>query len=107
VPAGDPPGVAGRRRQLFERSMRRPAARRESLQPKMRDLFSHQPPPARRRAPAPKPLGAVLRGSIWRQPGQIEPAIYKAIGTRTGYGGHFRALQGFKYIGERELLTTP
>lgn len=24
------------------------------------------------------------------------------VGTGTGYGGHFRAVQGFKYIGERK-----
>jgi len=26
--------------------------------------------------------------------------IRRAIGTNAGYGGHFRAVQGFKYIGQ-------
>jgi N6-adenosine-specific RNA methylase IME4 len=48
----------------------------------------------------------VLRGSISRQPGQIEPDhINKAIGTRAGYGGRFRAVQGLKYVGERGGYT--
>jgi hypothetical protein len=27
-------------------------------------------------------------------------SIHKSIGTKAGYGGHFPAVQGFKYIGE-------
>jgi hypothetical protein len=37
---------------------------------------------------------------LWRQQTKIIPEPPQSPRTNAGYGGHFRAAQGFKYIGD-------
>ena len=65
----------------------------------MRDLLPHQPPVTRRRAPPPSLLGACSAVLYGGNKLKSYRTLYKALGSKAGYGGHFRAVQGFKYIG--------
>lgn len=52
---------------------------------------------ALRRQPSWAQCSAVLHGG---NKIKSRASIARSIGTKGGYGGHFRAVQGFKYIGE-------
>jgi len=58
----------------------------------------------------PQLAAALRRQSCWAQCSAVlhgngaksRQSLYKSTGTRAGYGGHFRAVQGFKYIGDSD-----
>ncbi len=52
-----------------------------------------------RRSPDWKQVSAVLNGGSKKRSRERMARSGNAIGGGSGYGGHFRAVQGFKYIG--------